>query len=261
MLPFREIGRRLIHTKSPSSICPPLPQGFSLWPRFLSRAEQSMLLAASLHKLDALDTRRIRRSREDFMRSRTPILGPKSENVMGLFAPDEFYEFQEGHFDGVIHHFRETHLSTWPFDKFEGLKTVVDRLYSLCPTDNVQTHLLHLASYGDILPHVDNVSASGTWILGVSLGDERILRMNQINGNQAFHVTLPSGSVYLQQDNVRFNYKHSIERECPGNVAVRHGQRLSVMIRVCAVVIGCDQTSIRFSNISLYSRIKTPPLP
>ena len=85
-------------------------------------------------------------------------------------------------------------------DDFEGLKAAVKRLHSLCPTKDIQTHLLHLASYGDILPHVDNISASGTWIIGVSLGDERILKMAEVKGEKRdFYVALPSGSAYLQR--------------------------------------------------------------
>lgn len=106
----------------------------------------------------------------------------------------------QGHYDGVINHFREIHLSSWPLDEFRDLEAAVERLHSLCPTKDIQTHLLHLASYGDILPHVDNISASGAWIIGVSLGDERILKMTEEEGEKReFHVTLPSGSVYLQR--------------------------------------------------------------
>ena len=106
----------------------------------------------------------------------------------------------QGHYDGVIRHFREIHLSSWPLNDTQGLEAVVERLHSLCPTKDIQTHLLHLASYGDIFPHVDNISASGTWILGVSLGDERILKMTEVNDEKRdFYVALPSGSVYLQR--------------------------------------------------------------
>ena len=81
-----------------------------------------------------------------------------------------------------------------------GLTPVLERLYGLCPTKEVQTHLLHLASHGVILPHVDNVGASGSWILGVSLGDERILRMeSESDKSQSFELPLPSGSVYFQR--------------------------------------------------------------
>jgi len=92
------------------------------------------------------------------------------------------------------------HLASWSEDEIPGLTPVLQRLYSLCPTQDAQTHLLHLASRGEILPHIDNLSASGSWILGVSLGSERILRMQAFSGPcKAFDVSLPSGSVYLQK--------------------------------------------------------------
>jgi len=137
------------------------------------------------------------------------------------------------------------HLSSWPVAEFEGLQPILERLYSLCPTSDVQTHLLHLASHGEILPHIDNIDASGSWILGVSLGADRTLRMQKAgNPKEGTHtLTLHSGSVYLQRselhllvvvhsdicyfrDYSRYNYLHSIERE------QRIGQRLSIMIRV-----------------------------
>lgn len=68
------------------------------------------------------------------------------------------------------------------------------------------THVLHLAPDGCILPHVDNVDASGGMILGVSLGAERILRLEEASegqegktGNKGWEVLLKSGSVYVQK--------------------------------------------------------------
>ena len=49
-------------------------------------------------------------------------------------------------------------------------------------------------------PHVDNVHASGTWILGVSLGNTRILRLENVKDPaDSYEIALPSGSVYLQR--------------------------------------------------------------
>jgi alkylated DNA repair protein alkB family protein 7 len=141
------------------------------------------------------------------------------------------------------------HLASWPEDEIPGLGPVLKRLYSLCPTQDTQTHLLHLASCGVILPHIDNLSASGSWILGVSLGSERTLRMQASSTPcRAFDVSLPSGSVYLQKcvlfyvnfqtahgrvrDAMRFTHTHSI---LPCN-SHRLNQRLSIMIRVRLLV-------------------------
>jgi alkylated DNA repair protein alkB family protein 7 len=88
------------------------------------------------------------------------------------------------------------HLTSWP--DIPELPPILDRLHALFPPQDVQTHLLHLASNGEIQPHIDNLLASGSWILGVSLGAERVLHLESKAG-ESFQVLLPSGSVYIQR--------------------------------------------------------------
>jgi alkylated DNA repair protein alkB homolog 7 len=97
-------------------------------------------------------------------------------------------------------------VSTWNDERDPVVRSALGRLETLYPDPgNTETHLLHLASSGEIRPHVDNIGASGSWILGVSLGSERILRMESMeedfNGvpKCTFDLTLPSGSVYIQK--------------------------------------------------------------
>jgi alkylated DNA repair protein alkB family protein 7 len=65
------------------------------------------------------------------------------------------------------------------------------------------THALHLSPTGKIDPHVDNVDASGSVIIGVSLGAERVLRLErkgtENEGGDGWEVLLKSGSVYVQK--------------------------------------------------------------
>lgn len=117
-----------------------------------------------------------------------------------FITKSQAHERQQGHYDGVIRHYREMHLSSWPEDQDPGLSLVLARLRGLYPTSDIQTHLLHLSSTGEILGHVDNIEASGTWILGVSLGASRVLRMESVSyPEDSFEVLLQSGSVYLQR--------------------------------------------------------------
>ncbi|KZT73560.1 hypothetical protein DAEQUDRAFT_743047 [Daedalea quercina L-15889] len=211
-----------------------LPVDFQYFPAFFSTSEQSALLSAALRKLDATESRRFRRRRKELeQRSALSLYSERPSSVQSLFLPDEYYDFQEGHFDGVIRRYREMHVSPWPPD-IEGLSPALDRLRDVYPSTDVQAHLLHLASDGEILPHVDNVGASGSWILGVSLGAPRILKLeNTTDPEEAYTLALPSGSVYIQQDTTRYHFKHSIllnglfdGKQYDG------GQRMSIMIRV-----------------------------
>ncbi|KAF9458671.1 hypothetical protein BDZ94DRAFT_1270194 [Collybia nuda] len=195
---------------------------FTLWPTYFSGPEQRILLTAALRKLDRMDSRAARQQRKAYRLNTTC-----GSSLQHVFLPDAYYEFEEGHYDGVIHNFREMHLTCWPQD-VNGLLPILTRLHSLCPTPKTQTHLLHLASQGYIRPHIDNIDASGSWILGVSLGGERILRMEgptEDHGN--FDIVLPSGSVYLQKNAMRFTFKHSILKGESKDTC----QRLSIMIR------------------------------
>ncbi|KAF9001895.1 hypothetical protein BDQ17DRAFT_1244136 [Cyathus striatus] len=198
--------------------------GFKFWPSFFSFDEQKCLLDAALTKLDSMESRRSRQRRRQH-----PRVINTSGSIQQMFYPDDCYEFQEGHFDGVIRRYREMHLSSWSDNDVPGLSLALQRLYSLCPTSCIQTHLLHLASDGEILPHIDNVSASGVWILGASFGEERILTLD--NKSTDYEIALPSGSVYLQSDHIRYTFRHSIKgSRNDENHTTR--QRLSIMVRV-----------------------------
>lgn len=138
----------------------------------------------------------------------------------------------QGHYDSVIHHYRESLLSTLPLSPHPLLVPALRRIYSLffsslpplphpaaqethpaaqethpsLPPAGTLTHILHLAPMGAILPHVDNLEASGRVILGVSLGAERTLRLRRKFGDgeqgtegEGWDVRLGSGSVYIQR--------------------------------------------------------------
>ena len=145
-------------------------------------------------------------------------------------------------------------MTSWDTDSPppQKLTSILSRIRSLFPDPNptsIQTHILHLAEVGHILPHVDNIDASGGIILGASLGAERILRMER-EGEGSFEVLLPSGSVYMQRYRfcrsggcvltsslcsgaMRYDYKHSIlEKGVFNGRTLAGGQRLSLMMRV-----------------------------
>ncbi|KAF8495394.1 hypothetical protein JB92DRAFT_2747830 [Gautieria morchelliformis] len=208
-----------------------LPADFRFFPTFLTGEEQRVLFLSALGQLDNVGSRESRRKRK-----RKQITNTETPAINDLFLPDEYYDFEEGHYDGVIMHFRETIVTSWP--DHPSLESVLLRLRGLLPTTlqgGIQTHLLHLASNGHILPHVDNIEASGSWIAAVSLGGERVLRMeNEVDKEKSFEILLPSGSVYVQSNAVRYSYKHSI---LPGGTYfkgryVPSSQRISVMLRV-----------------------------
>ncbi|KAH7889838.1 hypothetical protein F5I97DRAFT_1802403 [Phlebopus sp. FC_14] len=216
-----------------------VPDDFVLLSDFFDPHEQRILLTTALHKLDSQESRRIRKLQKEY-RANNPV--PHSAPLESIFLPERCYSVYhlmgatnhlQGHYDNVIRDYREMHLTSWTESEIPGLTLILNRLRALYPSRHTQTHLLHLSSTGEILPHIDNISASGVWIVGASLGATRMLKMEATDGtiHRSFETLLPSGSVYLQRDDVRYNWKHSIVHPQEQG-EVKRGQRVSIMVRV-----------------------------
>lgn len=202
------------------------PTDFRYCPDFLNGREQQALLRLALWKLDRVDPELRRTGRRRRRAAGQADHDEPVKDLQSLFALSEGrYGFEEvrrerrrtnfqltlvqGHFDSVITQYREALLSTFPpaappLDP--AYSDILRRIYALLPnkptTDDLPppattTHALHLAPEGQILPHVDNIQASGSVIIGVSLGAERIMRL-ECDG-EGWDVRLKSGSVYVQR--------------------------------------------------------------
>jgi alkylated DNA repair protein alkB family protein 7 len=141
----------------------------------------------------------------------------------------------------VISSYREMNLSSWPKlpsdEQTAQLLDILKKMYSLLPSEpdadssltgppHLLTHLLHLSSNGYILPHVDNIEASAGTIVGISLGAERTLVLE--DGQDRIDVRLPTGSAYLQ----RFGasdavYRAAIDVRCAGAISDTSGSTQS----------------------------------
>ena len=195
-----------------------LGDDFALHLNVFNEEEQKILLAASLSKLDRAEDRHHRKRRRFFEATHAEKLSERLD-VNSLFLPDQYYNFQQvtcrldtnvvitvltpldqGHYDGVIKNYREMHVSAWPEDQ-PRLSELLNRLRQFHPEEPIQYHVLHLASNGEIHPHVDHLEAFGSWIVGVSLGSDRILRLENatLDRTLVHDVILPSGSVYVQK--------------------------------------------------------------
>ena len=120
----------------------------------------------------------------------------------------------QGHFDSVIRRYRECLLSSLPppSPSYPELTPLLNRAYALLPSSpqindgsaggppkEALTHVLHLSPEGEILPHVDNLDASGGVIVGICLGAERILRLRKKGGAEGWDIRLPNGCAYVQR--------------------------------------------------------------
>ncbi|KCV72485.1 hypothetical protein H696_00080 [Fonticula alba] len=188
----------------------------------------------------------------------------------GLLAAGELLRLQQAsysrsHFDSVIHHYRETivralgrRLDRGDADvapgpdvsqrdrQLEALarierimhQTIVrsfapgDSLAHMAEGNFLPLHTLDLRADGHIQPHVDNLSASGRLVAGVSLLSGRVVRFEQMytdarpresvkpSERRVLDVLLPPGSFYMQRDKLRYDYTHAILPVTPGQETV-----------------------------------------
>ena len=71
------------------------PQDFSLYRDIFTVAEQRILLATALQKLDSLESRAFRRRRDAFIRGLPKETLKQSQDPLDLFLPDEYYQMEE----------------------------------------------------------------------------------------------------------------------------------------------------------------------
>ncbi|KAK4056074.1 ras GTPase [Microbotryomycetes sp. JL221] len=233
------------------------------------QSEQRLLLAGSLQLLDTPThtTSESRRRRKQFLK-----LNPTYNVWQDGFRDEQSYVFERGHFDNVISNYNEMLVKQGMWSNVvddnklaqqrndnnlkqrrHELQTILKRVYSLLPSDHdkstsheeideldpphhVLMHLLHLSSQGSIKPHVDNKQAFANRIVGISLGGERIMRLqkmnDQVDGPEQFDVLLRPGDAYIQSEPLRSHYTHEIFGQANWQGRTIGGtQRLSIMLR------------------------------
>ncbi|SCV67123.1 BQ2448_5769 [Microbotryum intermedium] len=194
---------RQLQYLTPSSWSP--HPGLRVYPSLISTSQQRLVLQHSLALLSSPSrtTSHARRLARNYLKTHP-------DHPRDSFLPDEAYEFEKGHFDGVIIGYREMLVrpGMLPKDDTE-LGHALGKVYSLVPPAilargaaesgptndseagsnmgkhpvdppyHLSMHLLHLPSEGEISPHVDHLEAFGSTIVGLSLGGERIMRFRK----------------------------------------------------------------------------------
>ena len=139
--------------------------------------------------------------------------------------------YESGHWDGVIHSFREMTKPEWSSESTEVMNRLTSTS-SLIPddVDLLPPHILDLSADGFIQPHVDSLIASGDVVAGISLFSTRTLRLtpsddarDDDDDESGASLVLRPGSFYVLTGPARYEYAHEI---LPGS-----DRRVSIIIR------------------------------
>lgn len=134
-------------------------------------------------------------------------------------------KFETGHFDHVISGYRETMKIMEP-NEMQVLKKCIDfvELKTNLKFKWMVPHILELNCNGYILPHIDNIKASGRIILACCLHESPIVFKHKENPKLEFKIDCFPGSIYYQIDNFRNDFEHSIPNKSKIN-------RMSIILR------------------------------
>ena len=167
-------------------------------------------------------------------------------------------KYQKGHWDNAIEGYRETERGAWNEANTQTLQRYTEQCFS-SDVSLEQTHVLDLAAWGVIKPHVDSIKFCGGLVCGLSLLSDAVMRfvldeeweegkvreeegrvkeeegrVREEEGRVWCEVVLPRRSVYVMSGRIRYDYTHEIRRE--GCVqGVERGRRITVMKRSAVV--------------------------
>ena len=141
-------------------------------------------------------------------------------------------KYESSHWDDVIHGYREIQKLNWS----ASTQLIIDRLKSMVPPPLLpHTHVLDLSPEGYITPHTDSVEYCGSCLAVLSLLSDAVVKLEHNDTpDRWFKVLVKRYSVYVLQDKLRYEYKHSIlsvNNSIVNGEKVEKGRRLSVIVR------------------------------
>nr|XP_020654392.1 alpha-ketoglutarate-dependent dioxygenase alkB homolog 7, mitochondrial [Pogona vitticeps] len=143
--------------------------------------------------------------------------------------------YEDGHWDGAIHKYRETEKSHWSKESHEILQRVRDAAFPPGMPQLTQVHVLDLHKSGYIKPHVDSVKFCGCTIAGLSLLSSSVMHLvSEQNPEDWLDLLLERRSLYILRGPARYEFTHEIlkdEESFFNGRKITRERRISVICR------------------------------
>ncbi|XP_034290319.1 alpha-ketoglutarate-dependent dioxygenase alkB homolog 7, mitochondrial [Pantherophis guttatus] len=124
------------------------------------------------------------------------------------------HRYQDEHWDGAIHKYRETEKSYWSKECHEILQRVRNAAFPPGVPQLAQVHVLDLDKSGHIKPHVDSVKFCGCTIAGLSLLSTSVMHLvSQQNPQDWLDLLLERRSLYILRGPARYEFTHEILKD------------------------------------------------
>ncbi|KAM3846064.1 alpha-ketoglutarate-dependent dioxygenase alkB homolog 7, mitochondrial isoform 1-T1 [Vipera latastei] len=145
------------------------------------------------------------------------------------------HRYQDEHWDGAIHKYRETEKSYWSKECHEILQRVRSTAFPPGVPQLTQVHVLDLDKTGYIKPHVDSVKFCGCTIAGLSLLSSSVMHLvSEQNPQDWLDLLLERRSLYILRGPARYEFTHEIlkdEESFFDGRKVARERRISVICR------------------------------
>uniref|UniRef100_A0A8C5S753 Alpha-ketoglutarate-dependent dioxygenase alkB homolog 7, mitochondrial n=1 Tax=Laticauda laticaudata TaxID=8630 RepID=A0A8C5S753_LATLA len=145
------------------------------------------------------------------------------------------HRYQDEHWDGAIHKYRETEKSYWSKECNEILQRVRNAAFPPGVPQLTQVHVLDLDKSGYIKPHVDSVKFCGCSIAGLSLLSTSVMHLvSEQNPQDWLDLLLERRSLYILRGPARYEFTHEIlkdEESFFDGRKVTRERRISVICR------------------------------
>ncbi|XP_066473143.1 alpha-ketoglutarate-dependent dioxygenase alkB homolog 7, mitochondrial isoform X1 [Tiliqua scincoides] len=152
--------------------------------------------------------------------------------------------YQDEHWDGAIHKYRETEKSHWSKESHEILQRVRDMAFPPGVPQLTQVHVLDLDKAGYIKPHIDSVKFCGCTIAGLSLLSSSVMRLaGEHNPQDWLNLLLERRSLYILRGPARYEFTHEIlkdEESFFDGRKIHRERRISVICR--NLPVSCDSS-------------------
>uniref|UniRef100_A0A8D2L979 Alpha-ketoglutarate-dependent dioxygenase alkB homolog 7, mitochondrial n=2 Tax=Varanus komodoensis TaxID=61221 RepID=A0A8D2L979_VARKO len=143
--------------------------------------------------------------------------------------------YENEHWDGAIHKYRETEKSRWSKENQAILQRVRDEAFPPGVPQLTLVHVLDLDKTGYIKPHIDSVKFCGCTIAGLSLLSSSVMRLvSEQNPQDWLDLLLERRSLYILRGPARYEFTHEIlkdEESFFNGRKVPRDRRISVICR------------------------------
>jgi len=206
---------------------------------FHARRNLSIAVSPNLHFHNGFEPENIKKFSASFLLFENIVSENEEENFMNEIEPHlKRHVYEKDHWDDAIQGFRETERKFFNKENTTIIERIKHRSFPVEGKESKTlpyTHILDLADYGFIKPHVDSSRFCGSTVAVLSLLSPCVARFKlEKDPSQIVDALIQRRSLYVMKDFSRYDFTHEIlsnDQSYFKGDCVKKGRRISVICR------------------------------